>query len=431
MVQATTTRKASTTTAVKATKTPATKAPARSAAKGTVAAVKPAPAPEVPQVKESKMEIESTVVPGKVAFAVLTPERLKALSFISTYTTKDPQSTSTRGHGYQREPMEERFPGIGRYYARGENRFHIPTLSISVRVYDAKGRARFNTLFNAGNVSKIHQEFGKSVFSVVDGQHRIGGLFWAWKNLEEFNAFVPVMLYYGLTYVEEAQMFDDINTTQRKLPKALIEATKVHTEAGEPSHAQEIRRISFELAEDGDSIWNGLVNMTGAPKSKLPVSFEGLRRSVGDLLPSRVITRLEDRGYIPSNVAKRFWGLVAKACAPAWNEQPRFVENESRELVEEPVKYRMKDVVGVAAISLLGADILITSLDKSTNDETFWDTVAEYVSRLGAVDWEKRKNNPYMATSAGFGGQRQLYEILYALVYTEKEPGVAAEPDEK
>lgn len=393
--------------------------------------VKPASAPAAVDVKQSKMEIESTMVPGKVAFAALSPDRLKALAFISTYTTIDPQSTSPKGHGYQREPMEERFPGIGRYYARGENRFHIPALLVSVRVYDAKQRARFNTLFNAGNVSKIHQEFGKSVFSIVDGQHRTGGLFWAWKNLEEFNCAVPVMLYYGLSYTDEANLFDDVNTSQRKLPKALIEATKVHMLAGEPSHAQTIREVTIGLAEDKDSVWFGKVNMTGAPKSPEPQTFEGLRRAVGDLLPARVITRLEARGYIPANVTKRFWGLVAKACAPAWNEQTRTVENEAHEIVEEEVKYRLKEVVGVAAISLLGSDILITALDKSTNDEGFWEAMSEYVSRLGAVDWEKRKNNPYMATSAGFGGQRQLYEILYALVYTETEPGVAVEADEK
>lgn len=426
MATATTTRKASTTTkAAKAT--PATKLSGQTPA--SVAAVKPAPAPSTPEVKESKMEIESTVVPGKVAFAVMTPDRLKALQFISTYSTTDEQSTSPRGHGYQREPMEERFPGIGRYYARGDNRFRIPTLTISVRVYDAKGRARFNTLFNQGNISKIHQEFGRSVFSIVDGQHRSGGLFWAWKNIEDFNAYVPMMLNYGLTYREEAQLFDDMNTTQRKLPKALIEATKVHTEADNASHAQTIRAVTFELAEDGDSVWNGKVNMTGKPKAPEPVSFEGLRRSVGDLLPAKVIGRLEDRGYIPSNVAKRFWGLIAKACAPAWTEQPRWVENENREQVEEPVKYRLKDVVGVAAVSLLGADILLTALDKSTKDEDFWDIVSEYVSKLAAVDWEKRKNNPWMATSAGFGGQRQLYDMLYALVYTDQQPGVAADSE--
>lgn len=412
------------------TNTAARKASTATTSTPTVTAPKPvAPAPEA--LKQPKMSIEAQMVPGKVAFASITPERLKALSFISTYSTNDPQSTSPRSHGYQREPMEERFPGIARYYAKGDNRFRIPALLVSVRVYTTKDRNRFNTLFNAGNVAKIHQEFGKSVFSIVDGQHRMGGLYWAWKNLEGFNAGVPLLMYYGLNYTEEANFFDEVNTNQRKLPKALIEATKVHTEAGEESHAQTIRKISFALAEDGDSVWNGLVNMTGAPKSPEPVSFEGLRRSVGDLLPARVITRLEARGYKAEHVTKRFWALVSKACAPAWTDQPRFVENEARETVEEPVKYRMKDVVGVAAISLLGADVLITALDKTDNDNDFWDSVAEYVSKLGAVDWEKRRNNPYMATSAGFGGQRQLYEMLYALVYTDQAPGVAVEADEK
>jgi DGQHR domain-containing protein len=394
--------------------------------------VKPASAPTTQvATKEGKMEIMATLVPGKVAIAGMTPEKLKMLAFISTYSTHDPQSSSPRNHGYQREPMEERFPGIARYYAKDDNRFKIPALIISVRVYNTKDRNRFNTLFNAGNISKIHQEFGKSVFSIVDGQHRMGGLYYGWKNDEEFNCVVPITLYYGLNYAEEASFFDEVNTNQRKLPKALIEATKVHTEAGEESHAQTIRKISFELAEDGDSVWNGLVNMTGRPKAVEPVSFEGLRRSVGDLLPVKVINRLEQRGYKPENVAKRFWALVAKACAPAWTDQPRFVENAEHETVEEQVKYRLKDVVGVAAVSLLGSDILLTSLDKTENDADFWDSVAEYVSKLGAVDWEKRKNNPWMATSAGFGGQRQLYSMLYDLVYTDQAPGVAVEADEK
>jgi len=47
----------------------------------------------------------------------------------------------------------------------------------------------------------------------------------------------PVMLYFGLTYEQEAELFDTINSTQRKLPKALIEVTKGDiTEAGSQTH---------------------------------------------------------------------------------------------------------------------------------------------------------------------------------------------------
>lgn len=380
-------------------------------------------------VKESRMELEATLVPGKVAVATITPERLKALAFISSYSTEDPQSTSPQKHGYQREPMEERFPGIGRYYARNDNRYRIPALIISVRLYTAKERTRFITLFNKGNVSQMHREFGKSFFSIVDGQHRAGGLFWAWKNFEDFNAFIPLTLYFGLTYVEEAALFDDINTSQRKLPKALIEATKVHTEAGEKNHAQTLREISMALAEDRDSVWKGKVNMTGA-KSSLPTSYETLRRSTGSMFPVRLLTRVEARGLNPERVAKKYWELVSKACAPAWSDTPEFGE-ENGETVEIPVKYRLKDTVGVSAVSKLAEDIISTALDKADTNEGFWDVMSEYVSKLGAVDWRKSRNNPWTATSAGFGGQGHMHQLLYELVYADQLPGDEIPPDER
>lgn len=394
------------------------------------------PAKELPKPKKARSEIMANMIPAKMSTALISPDRLKALGFVSTYSSNDPQSTSPRKHGYQREPMEERYPGIGRYYAQGDNRYHIPNLIISVRVYDQKSRTRFNTLFNQGKVAQIHKELGREVFSVVDGQHRMGGLYHQWEKDEEFNADIPLTLYYGLNYVEEAKLFDDINVNQRKLPKALIEATKVHMEDNNGnSHAQIVRKIAISLAEDAGSVWLGQVNMTGKPKAPEPVSYETLRRSTGDMFPTRVLDRLEQRGYGPDKVARKFWELVSKACAPAWQDAPRIVEDDKGEKVESEVKYRLKDTVGVAAISKLGQDIIGTALDRSDNeenkDDVFWDVMGEMVTKLGGVDWEKRKNNPFMATSAGFGGQRVLYEILYDLVYLNKAPGVEVEPDQR
>ena len=381
--------------------------------------------------KESRMVIQAQFVPGKAAFATMTPQALKALAFVSTYNTVDEQSSSPRQHGYQRDPMSARFPAIGRYYSQQEgdgkhtHAHLIPALIISVRVYSPKEQAEFNDLFNKGDITGIHRKFGRSVFSVVDGQHRMGGLYWAWENKEDFNPDVPLTLYYGLRYADEATLFDDINTNQRKLPKALIEATKVHMEEGEQTHQQTIRKVAFALAQDGDSVWHGLINMTGARDADKPITYEGLRRSTGNMLHERLIARLQNRGFDVENVAKTYWQLVARASANAWNDRPRLVETaEGSEEVN--VKYRMKDLVGVAAVSRLGADILNTALDKSKTTEEFWSAVAETVSRLGEVDWTKEKGNPYMATSAGFAGMGDLYQILYKLVYLGEAPGVAA-----
>lgn len=384
--------------------------------------------------KIRRMQIQSEFVPGKAALATLTPDALKALAFISTYNTVDDQSSSPRQHGYQRDPLDARFPAIGRYFSQeadGEDGKHthahlITPIIASVRVYSPKEQAEFNHLFNSGDIDGIHRKFGKSVVSIVDGQHRAGGLFWAWERKDNFNPDVPVMLYYGLRYADEATLFDDINTNQRKLPKALIEATKVHMEAGEKTHQQTIREVAFALAQDGDSPWYGMVNMTGARDPEKPVTYEGLRRATGNMLHEKLIARLDNRGIVLDKVAKKYWELVSRACAPAWNDRPRVVTGEDGESVEEEVKYRLKDLAGVASVSRLGADIIGTALDQSKTDEDFWSAVASLVSKLGQIDWEKRAGNPWTSAGAGFAGMTGLYKMLYDLVYLDQAPGVSA-----
>lgn len=360
------------------------------------------------------------------AFATATPDMLHNLAFISTYETKDPWSTSPQQHGYQREPMTSRFAGIARYYSLNHNRFLIPPIICSARVDDNDIDA-FNELFNEGDIAGLHRKFTKAALSIVDGQHRDGGLYTAWSKDPEFNADIPIMIFYGLGYKDEARLFDDINTNQRKLPRALIEATKLHVDADEKSHAQIVREIAFAVAQDGDSVWKDQINMTGARDPNRSVTYEGLRRGTSQMFPSKLISRLLAANLQPEATAKKYWQMVSTACSQAWNEHTHWVKDEKGDVVEVAVQYRIKDLVGVAALAKLGEDMLNTSLDKSRNDsEVFWESLADLVSKLGNVDWEKRPNNPWMASQAGFAGQKDLYEILYNLVYLDKQPGQAA-----
>jgi hypothetical protein len=102
------------------------------------------------------------------------------------------------------------------------------------------------------------------------------------------------------------------------------------------------------------------------------------------------------------------------------------VTGEDGESVEEEVKYRLKDLAGVASVSRLGADIIGTALDQSKTDEDFWSAVASLVSKLGQIDWEKRAGNPWTSAGAGFAGMTGLYKMLYDLVYLDQAPGVSA-----
>ncbi len=97
----------------------------------------------------------------------------------------------------------------------------------------------------------------------------MGGCIAEWEREPDFLPEIPVMFYFGLTFIEEAELFNTINVTQRKLPKALIETTRGDiTEADSEAYAQQIRRIAFSLCREADSVWGPVddeeqINMTG------------------------------------------------------------------------------------------------------------------------------------------------------------------------
>lgn len=372
------------------------------------------------------------ILPGEQAFTTLTANEMKKLLFISSYDAYDPDSPAPKGHGYQRIPMNSRFPQIARYFA--ENPDLLTPIIVSVRVSEPDGIQRFEELLSAGELETIRQEFGDSVCSIVDGQHRFGGLVYAVEHAadlgvegsDDFNPVAPVMLYFGMDYVTEAEMFDTINATQRKLPKALIEVTKGDiTDRDDKSHAQRIREITFAMARDTDSPWFDQINMTGARDPNRKVTYEGLRRSTSNMLTSELVSRLDSHAIDPEELAKSYWRLVSQACSQAWIGGTRVTKDELGIEKEEEIPYRIKELVGVAALARLGKDIITSGLEV-LKYEPLQATMTDYVSKLSEIDWEKRQDNPWVASQAGFAGQKDLYNLLFGLVYNDVRPGESA-----
>jgi DGQHR domain-containing protein len=365
----------------------------------------------------------------------VTPPVARDLFFVSTYDSTDPASNAVNKHGYQRPPTTARYKEIGEYFRQNPEK--ITPLILSVRISDRTDIDRFLKLFDAGDVARIKQVYGDKMVSIVDGQHRNYGILDGWEKDDQFSPRIPVMLHFGLTFVEEAELFNTINVTQRKLPKALIETTRGDiTEADDRTYAQAIRQITFSLCRDTDSVWgpkNGSeqINMTGVRDPNRQVTYEGLRRSTSNMFPKPLLDRLTaiDEA-LPLKYAKRYWLRVSEACKEAWNEEPatRPVLDENGQVREEKIKYRIKDLVGVASLAKLGEDIIKSHIDSGKTDK-----LEELVTKLEDVDWEKRPNNPWMRSQAGFAGQRELYEALHALVYSDARPAAvplgAAVPD--
>ncbi|MGH8611581.1 MAG: DNA sulfur modification protein DndB, partial [Gammaproteobacteria bacterium] len=302
---------------------------------------------------------------------------------------------------------------------------------VSVRLKEEKDIERFLNLLEAGDTAAIKSNFGSKVVSIVDGQHREGGLIHAWEEDNEFVPDIPVMMYFGLSFIEEAELFNTINVTQRKLPKALIETTRGDIiEAGDSSYAQKIRRITFSLCRDSDSVWGPVagveqINMTGVRDPNRLVTYEGLRRSTTNMFPPTMLSRLEaiDEG-LPMKYAKRYWRTISEACKEAWTGNPSTRE-ETDQLTGEQhtvkILYRIKDLVGVASLAKLGKDIMTSDLESKEPKK-----LEELTAKLVEVDWEKRDDNPWMRSQAGFAGQKDLYELLHRLVYNDERPGELA-----
>jgi len=92
-------------------------------------------------VEGSRTGIHHWLVDKKVAFATLKPSEMKNLLFVSTYSSTDPHSPAPQQHGYQRDPMDVRFPQIGRYHYGHHNL--ITPLAISVRLTDSNEVGEF------------------------------------------------------------------------------------------------------------------------------------------------------------------------------------------------------------------------------------------------------------------------------------------------
>jgi len=364
------------------------------------------------------------IVPFEQALTYIQAKDLEHI-FVSCYDVKDPDSPAPNKHGYQRNPDKKRFKPIAKHFENRKSR--IPPLLISVRIKYDSDIEEFLDLYFAREFAEIKKRFSIAAMSNVDGQHRAGGLLTAADLYEGFGETrVPLCFFFGMTFEEEAEEFNTVNSTQRKLPKALIETTKGDiTERGEISHSQKVRQIAFGIARDKDSVWFDQINMTGGRAPGQKVTYEGMRRSTANMFPAELLGRLEVAGIDPlADIAKPFWAKISSMFPNAWNGTTRTVTDEDTGAShEEAVPYRLKELVGVASLARIGRDIIASAIDANQEFGVPLDKALETkMAPLSHVDWEKRPDNKYMASQAGFAGQSQLYAILYKLVYEKTDP---------
>lgn len=153
---------------------------------------------------------------------------------------EDPQE------GFQRKLDEARCDEIAKYIDCEEG--SIPTAII----LSAQPEAEFKR-----NIANKTISFKKNpqAFLIIDGQHRAWGYSKAEKDIR-----VPVIIYEGLSRVEEAQLFIDINENQKKVPDALILDIKQLLQK-ETEDELIVREIYDKFITNKDSALNMYINL--------------------------------------------------------------------------------------------------------------------------------------------------------------------------
>jgi DGQHR domain-containing protein len=340
-----------------------------------------------------------------------------------TYYTDDPDSPN--GKGYQRPPDESRYAEIA-----ADIEMHGVTPII------LSDRGRWKSILGDGSIDVAMTleemlevldaagEEGREVFlSVIDGQHRTQG---ALRLLARgIDVDIPFELLVDLTWPEEVERFNTINTKAKNLPKALVEVNRMNVfdsskATNRERQEQDVREVVFALERDEDSPWHHQVNMTGGRNTGRPVTFEGLRRSslstfTGPLALLPLATKVE--------MAKSFWRVVAETWPNAWNDVPEVVERVNAttnewETVEVPVKYRIKDLAGVSALAKIAGHVLQEAWDPATQ-QLRMGLVRARLGRGQDISWVKAKDNPDMNAQAGFSGLADMYDMLLRRLYGE------------
>lgn len=111
------------------------------------------------------------------------------------------------------------------------------------------------------NTSKITFSNNKSSFLVLDGQHRLYGMYLSTNDYE-----IPVIIFNNLKTADEVNLFIDINTNQKGVPTTLLIDIKNLT--GMEEKKEEKQRILFDFLNK-DSVLRGLMSPTKSQLGKI------------------------------------------------------------------------------------------------------------------------------------------------------------------
>lgn len=252
--------------------------------------------------------------------------------------------------------------------------------------------------------------------SRVDGNHRLYFGNGDERDRSPLSVGAPFQIHLGLTREQEANLFLDINATQKGLNTSHLSVLRSRLTPDEVELVQHPERaFARRLAEDPASPWFEMVHLGG---SKAGAKEQGLKRPVTfTALQSGVRRTLSKSQYISDLVTpdakyaliRSYWQATKIVWPAEW---------------AEPADYLLTRNIGVTALSTFGASVIDRAM--ASGDIQQDDLVALMKPVAKTIDWSKdaKKNG-----IVGMSGNRAVLEIAGTLAAKlPKSPNAARHP---
>ena len=352
----------------------------------------------------------------------ITPSQIMELTFVPCVVNVNDDILNIRSqNGYQREGDRKRMKQIKEFYSEHTASL-IPPVLLSTR-----GAWRFTPASARASIGSIE---ANDLASVIDGQHRLGGLSMIALNGdssdEALHRNIPFMAVEFVDIKTESDEFEVINGKQKGI---------------KPSHLKYIRKnetfagnAAGMLREDTDSIFYGRIAIATRADCDL-ITFKAATDLVAYTFDNIFCTNAfrpdssEENQQKAMHVLSEYWKKVSQVFSLQWSDIEYMPAIFSVKSPEHPGRskfvYRILEETGLRAFAKLGAIILTKSWLRAGNDVA-WQNVDDLLKKVASdprTQLALQKIKPHNKNEIiaidpglqmqGLAGEKTLYNILY------------------
>ncbi|NUU75386.1 DGQHR domain-containing protein [Paenibacillus xylanilyticus] len=320
--------------------------------------------------------VVQTKMRGKIAYQSAFPSSIAVdLTYVKPYN--DPS-----GKGYQRPVDQKRVDEFALYLSKGDNALFTPIL------LNASGMWEF-TAYDSSR-PMFGRLFCKNKASLMDGQHRLGGIKRYTKETQsEIN--VPFMVFHYLDDDEEIQFFDIINTKAKGLGTSLSKFLKREND--------ELSWMSTELLILNDSPFYHIGSITGKRSKGRHITLQNLYRMLKYFFKDTGVTNLSKHEKV--DIVLVFFNIMRQEYPHEWLNYK---------------EYKLTHIVCLDALAMAASKMLF-HCKKENSTQIDHQEFIKSVKRLKKIDWSIYGPFKYLK---GISSSKTLAIELFDIMNLEK-----------